>query len=90
MKAISAGQDQTLSLAQPAQIWLGENIRDLQDLWLIRQGSKGGHCYAFTHPSVIKTTFLLYLLYFATPAGMTAPCGVTDAVSIIGRWKPFV
>ena len=34
-----------------------------------------------------KTTFLLY---FATPAGMMALCDATGAVSIIGRWKPFV
>ena len=34
-----------------------------------------------THPSVIKTTFLLY---FATPAGMTTACDAMDAVSIIG------
>ena len=40
-----------------------------------------------THTSVIKTTFLLY---FATPAGMMALCDATGAVSIIGRWKPFV
>ena len=40
-----------------------------------------------THQSVIKTTFLLY---FATPAGMMALCDATGAVSIIGRWKPFV
>ena len=40
-----------------------------------------------THTSVIKTTFLLY---FATPAGMMASCDATGAVSIIGRWKPFV
>ena len=40
-----------------------------------------------THPSAITTTFLLY---FATPAGMTASCDATGAVSIIGRWKPFV
>ena len=43
--------------------------------------------YRFTHTSVIKTTFLLY---FATPAGMMALCDATGAVSIIGRWKPFV
>jgi pyruvate dehydrogenase (quinone) len=42
---------------------------------------------ALTHTSVIKTTFLLY---FATPAGMMASCDATGAVSIIGRWKPFV
>ena len=42
---------------------------------------------AFTHPSVIKTTFLLY---FATPAGISSTCDATGAVSIIGRWKPFV
>ena len=41
----------------------------------------------FTHRSVTKTTFLLY---FATPAGMMALCDATGAVSIIGRWKPFV
>jgi len=40
-----------------------------------------------THTSVIKTTFLLY---FATSAGMMASCDATGAVSIIGRWKPFV
>ena len=37
---------------------------------------------SLTHPSAIKTTFLLY---FATPAGMTASCDATGAVSIIGR-----
>jgi hypothetical protein len=40
-----------------------------------------------THQSVIKTTFLLY---FATPAGMTAACDAMGAVSIIGLWKPYV
>ena len=35
----------------------------------------------------MKTTFLLY---FATPAGMTAACDAMDAVSIIGLWKPYV
>jgi hypothetical protein len=42
---------------------------------------------ALTHQSVIKTTFLLY---FATPAGISSTCDATGAVSIIGRWKPFV
>ena len=40
-----------------------------------------------THPSVIKTTFRLY---FGTTAGITAACDAMGAVSIIGRWKPFV
>lgn len=40
-----------------------------------------------THPSIIKTTFLLY---FATPAGIMTACDAMGAVSIIGRWKPFV
>ena len=39
------------------------------------------------HQSVIKTTFLLY---FATPAGISSTCDATGAVSIIGRWKPLV
>ena len=43
--------------------------------------------YRLTHQSVIKTTFPLY---FARRAGMTATCDATDAVLIIGRWKPFV
>jgi uncharacterized protein involved in outer membrane biogenesis len=43
--------------------------------------------YRITHTSIIKTTFLLY---FPTPAGITAACDATGAVSIIGRWKPFV
>jgi hypothetical protein len=42
---------------------------------------------AFTHQSEIKTTFLLY---FAAPTGMKVACDATGAVSIIGRWKPFV
>ena len=47
------------------------------------------HCMStrgITHPSVIKT----FLLYFATPAGISSTCDATGAVSIIGRWKPFV
>ena len=43
--------------------------------------------HRITHSSVIKTTFLLY---FATPAGMTAACDAMGAVSIIGLWKPYV
>lgn len=40
-----------------------------------------------THQSVIKTTFVLY---FAMLAGIRAACNAMGAVSIIGRWKPFV
>ena len=40
-----------------------------------------------THQSIIKTTFLLYL---AAPTGMMTACDETGAVSIIGRWNPFV
>ena len=40
-----------------------------------------------THQSEIKTTFLLY---FAAPTGMKVACDGMGAVSIIGRWKPFV
>jgi hypothetical protein len=43
--------------------------------------------HRITHSSVIETTFLLY---FATPAGMTAACDAMGAVSIIGLWKPYV
>ena len=55
---------------------------------LVTQGGRfSGYALYLTHPSVIKTTFLLY---FATPAGMTAACDAMDAVSIIGLWKPYV
>jgi len=40
-----------------------------------------------THQSVIKTTFVLY---FAMLAGIRSACNAMGAVSIIGRWKPFV
>ncbi|HEX6825754.1 MAG TPA: recombinase family protein, partial [Nitrospiraceae bacterium] len=43
--------------------------------------------FMFTHPSETKTTFLLY---FAAPTGMKVACDGMGAVSIIGRWKPFV
>jgi hypothetical protein len=39
---------------------------------------------AFTHQSIIKTTFLLYL---AWPFGMMAACDEMGAASITGRWK---
>jgi chaperonin GroEL len=59
----------------------------LEDIGILTGGQVISEDLGITHTSVIKTTFLLY---FATPAGMMASCDATGAVSIIGRWKPFV
>ena len=49
-------------------------------------GENGGQWTAFTHQSVIKTTFLLYFMLLG---GMMATCDEMGAVLIIGHWRPF-
>ena len=70
----------------PLVEWKRNDILTIGDAIASGNGPAATNSF-ITHPSVIKTTFLLY---FATPAGMTAACDAMGAVSIIGLWKPYV